>query len=102
MRPPAQGRRRYRLPRELSPGYEGEKKYRTLVEDGAHIGVNTNRIAPVTVGENAYTGAGSVVNKDVPAGKLAVGAPARAIWESPQRRRKRTGRERSAKNKTQG
>jgi bifunctional UDP-N-acetylglucosamine pyrophosphorylase/glucosamine-1-phosphate N-acetyltransferase len=51
--------------------------------------VNTTLIAPVTVGEDSYTGAGSVINKDVPAGRLAVGAPARAIRESPQRRRKR-------------
>src|SRR3712207_8112742 len=46
-------------------------------------------IAPVTIGEDAYTGAGSVVSKDVPPGKLAVGWPARAIKESPQSRRDR-------------
>jgi serine acetyltransferase len=43
-----------------------------------------------------------VVNKDVPAGKLAVGAPARAIRESPQRRRKRAGQDGSADNETGG
>ena len=86
----------------ITANYDGENKHRTMVGDGAHTGVNTNLIAPVTVGEDAYTGAGSVVNKDVPAGKLAVGAPARAIRESPQRRRKRAQQGESAKNETEG
>src|SRR5829696_7582006 len=59
----------------ITANYDGENKHRTKVGDGVFTGVNTNLIAPVTVGEDAYTGAGSVVNKDVPAGKLAVGAP---------------------------
>jgi len=42
-----------------------------------------------------------VVNKDVPAGKLAVGAPARAIRESPQRRKKRAGQYGPEKNETE-
>jgi bifunctional UDP-N-acetylglucosamine pyrophosphorylase / glucosamine-1-phosphate N-acetyltransferase len=86
----------------ITANYDGETKSRTMVGDGAFTGVNTNLIAPVTVGEDAYTGAGSVVNKDVPAGKLAVGAPARAIRESPQRRRKRTGQDGAAENETGG
>ena len=83
----------------ITANYDGVKKSRTTVGDGAFTGVNTNLIAPVTVGEDAYTGAGSVVNKDVPAGKLAVGAPARAIRESPQRRRKSAQQD---KNETEG
>jgi bifunctional UDP-N-acetylglucosamine pyrophosphorylase/glucosamine-1-phosphate N-acetyltransferase len=86
----------------ITANYDGENKHRTLVGDGVFTGVNTNLIAPVTVGEDAYTGAGSVVNKDVPAGKLAVGAPARAIRESPQRRRKRAQQGESAKKETEG
>src|SRR5215213_4160579 len=86
----------------ITANYDGENKHRTMVGDGAFTGVNTNLIAPVTVGEDAYTGAGSVVNKDVPAGKLAVGAPARAIRESPQRRRKRAQQGESAKKETEG
>src|ERR687890_33422 len=86
----------------ITANYDGETKSRTMVGDGAFTGVNTNLIAPVTVGEDAYTGAGSVVNKDVPAGKLAVGAPARAIRESPQRRRKRAQQGDSAKKETEG
>src|ERR687892_569862 len=86
----------------ITANYDGENKHRTLVGDGVHTGVNTNLIAPVTVGEDAYTGAGSVVNKDVPAGKLAVGAPARAIRDSPQRRRKRAQQGGSARDETEG
>ena len=86
----------------ITANYDGEKKYTTRVGDGAFTGVNTNLIAPVTVGEDAYTGAGSVINKDVPAGKLAVGAPARAIRESPQRSRKRTQQDRPTENETEG
>ena len=74
----------------ITANYDGQTKSRTSIGDGAFTGVNTNLIAPVTIGEDAYTGAGSVVNKDVPPGKLAVGAPARAIRESPQSRKKGT------------
>src|SRR5215210_2929427 len=63
----------------ITANYDGVNKHRTAVGDGAFTGVNTTLIAPVTVGEDSYTGAGSVINKDVPAGRLAVGAPARAI-----------------------
>jgi bifunctional UDP-N-acetylglucosamine pyrophosphorylase / glucosamine-1-phosphate N-acetyltransferase len=73
----------------ITANYDGVDKHRTTIRDGAFTGVDTTLIAPVTVGEDAYTGAGSVINKDVPPGKLAVGSPARAIRESPQRRRKR-------------
>jgi bifunctional UDP-N-acetylglucosamine pyrophosphorylase/glucosamine-1-phosphate N-acetyltransferase len=73
----------------ITANYDGVDKHRTIIRDGAFTGVDTTLIAPVTVGEDAYTGAGSVINKDVPPGKLAVGSPARAIRESPQRRRKR-------------
>ena len=73
----------------ITANYDGVDKHRTTIRDGAFTGVNTTLVAPVTVGEDAYTGAGSVINKDVPPGKLAVGSPARAIRESPQRRRKR-------------
>ena len=73
----------------ITANYDGVNKSKTTIGDGAFTGINTNLIAPVTIGEDSYTGAGSVVSKDVPPGKLAVGWPARAIKESPQSRRKR-------------
>src|SRR4029078_990848 len=61
----------------ITANYAGRKKHRTVIGNRAFIGSDTTLRAPITVGEGAYTGAGSVVTKDVPPGKLAVGLPAR-------------------------
>ncbi|MDD4152829.1 MAG: DapH/DapD/GlmU-related protein, partial [bacterium] len=63
----------------ITCNYDGRKKHHTVVGDEAFIGSDTKLIAPVTVGDGAVTGAGAVVNKDVPPWKVAVGMPARAI-----------------------
>jgi bifunctional UDP-N-acetylglucosamine pyrophosphorylase / glucosamine-1-phosphate N-acetyltransferase len=52
--------------------YDGYRKHRTKVGDGVRIGSDTMLVAPVTVGDGAVTGAGSVITKDVPPGALAV------------------------------
>lgn len=52
--------------------YDGKKKHRTQVEDGAFIGCNTNLVAPVKVGKNGYTAAGSTITEDVPEDALAI------------------------------
>lgn len=52
--------------------YDGENKYRTVIGDDAFIGCNTNLVAPVKIGNAAYTGAGSTITGDVPDGALAV------------------------------
>ena len=57
--------------------FDGEKKHRTVIEDGAFIGSDTMLVAPLRVGTRAATAAGSVVTRDVPADSLAVGVPAR-------------------------
>ena len=57
--------------------YDGEKKHETVIEDGAFIGSDTMLVAPVRVGRDASTGAGSVVTRDVPTGAQVVGVPAR-------------------------
>ena len=69
----------------ITANFDGKDKHRTTIEDGAFTGINTNLIAPITVGENAYVGAGSVVNKNIPPGKLAVGMPARVIRDAPEK-----------------
>jgi bifunctional UDP-N-acetylglucosamine pyrophosphorylase / glucosamine-1-phosphate N-acetyltransferase len=71
----------------ITANYDGVSKNQTKIGDGAFTGVNTNLIAPVTIGDGAYLGAGSVVNKDIPPGKLAVGMPARVIRNAPGRGR---------------
>ena len=67
----------------ITANYDGKGKHRTRIEDGVFTGINTNLVAPVTIGENAYLGAGSVVTKDIPPGKLAAGMPARVIRDAP-------------------
>lgn len=72
--------------------YDGRKKNRTVIEDGAFIGSDTMLVAPVRVGRGAVTGAGAVVTSDVPDGTRVAGVPARAIKRpNPQRRRKGDG-----------
>jgi bifunctional UDP-N-acetylglucosamine pyrophosphorylase / glucosamine-1-phosphate N-acetyltransferase len=56
----------------VTVNYDGYRKSRTVVEDGARIGSDTMLVAPVRVGKGAVTGAGSVITKDVPADALAV------------------------------
>lgn len=61
----------------ITANYDGTHKHRTTIGAGAFLGVDTMLVAPIVVGEGARTGAGAVVTRDVPAGKLAVGVPAR-------------------------
>ncbi len=53
--------------------YDGSKKYRSTVGDGAFVGCNVNLVSPVNVGEGAYVAAGTTVTGDVPEGALCVG-----------------------------
>ncbi len=63
----------------ITCNYDGKNKHQTRIGSGVKIGSDTMLVAPVTVGDGAVTGAGSVVTKDVEANKLVVGAPARPI-----------------------
>ena len=63
----------------ITCNYDGKQKNRTVIGDDAFIGSDTMLIAPVTIGARARTGAGAVVNRDIPSDSLAVGAPARVI-----------------------
>ena len=56
----------------VTVNYDRAKKYRTTIGDNAFIGCNTNLVAPVTVGEGAYTAAGSTITDDIPAMALAI------------------------------
>jgi bifunctional UDP-N-acetylglucosamine pyrophosphorylase/glucosamine-1-phosphate N-acetyltransferase len=56
--------------------FDGERKHKTIVGEGAFIGSDTMLVAPVRVGKGARIGAGSVVTKDIPDGALAFGVPA--------------------------
>ena len=56
----------------ITCNYDGVKKNKTVIEDGVFIGSNNSLVAPVKLGKNSYTGAGSTITEDVPAGNLAV------------------------------
>jgi len=56
----------------ITANYDGREKHRTTIGSGVRGGVDTSFVAPVTVGDDAYTAAGSVVTEDVPPGALAI------------------------------
>jgi bifunctional UDP-N-acetylglucosamine pyrophosphorylase/glucosamine-1-phosphate N-acetyltransferase len=56
----------------ITANYDGRHKHRTTIGAGVKGGVHTSFIAPVTVGDHAWTAAGSVVTEEVPEGALAV------------------------------
>jgi len=56
----------------ITCNFDGYEKHRTVIGDGAFIGSDTMLVAPVRIGRNAVTGAGSTITRDVPDGELAV------------------------------
>jgi bifunctional UDP-N-acetylglucosamine pyrophosphorylase/glucosamine-1-phosphate N-acetyltransferase len=68
----------------ITANYDGVAKHRTTIGQGVFLGVDTMLRAPLTLGDGSKTGAGAVVTKDVPPGKLAVGVPARIREIRPQ------------------
>ena len=68
----------------ITANFDGVRKNKTTIGEGAFIGVDTMIVAPRDIGPGAKTGAGAVVTKDVPAGKLAVGVPARIREPRPK------------------
>jgi len=75
----------------ITANYDGANKHRTVIGDNASTGSNSVMVAPVTVGEGATIGAGSVISKDAPAGKLTV-ARAKQVtidgWQRPVKKPK--------------
>ena len=56
----------------ITANYDGRAKHRTTVGERVRTGVDTTLVAPVSVGDDAYTGAGSVITEDVPPGALGI------------------------------
>jgi bifunctional UDP-N-acetylglucosamine pyrophosphorylase / glucosamine-1-phosphate N-acetyltransferase len=63
----------------ITCNYDGKNKHKTNIGSGVKIGSDTMLIAPVSVGDGAVTGAGSVITKDVPENTVVAGVPARVI-----------------------
>ncbi len=77
--------------------YDGVEKNHTIVGDHVRVGSDTMLIAPVVIGDGAYTAAGSVITDDVPAGSMAVGrSRQRNILDWVLRKRPGTGSARAA------
>ena len=70
----------------ITCNYDGANKFRTVIEDDAFIGSDSQLIAPVTVGKGATLGAGTTLSKDAPAGKLTFSRPRQITidgWKRP-------------------
>ncbi len=74
----------------ITANYDGREKHRTTIGDDVRGGVDTSFVAPVSVGDGAYTAAGSVITEDVPPGALAL---ARARQQNLEGWAEREGRE---------
>ena len=84
----------------ITANYDGSRKHRTHIGAGAFVSVDTMFVAPVSLGDGAYTGAGSVITHDVPPGALGVARARQRNVEGYADRRKE--RDASAHGKPDG
>ncbi|WP_197053881.1 bifunctional UDP-N-acetylglucosamine diphosphorylase/glucosamine-1-phosphate N-acetyltransferase GlmU [Chitinibacter sp. ZOR0017] len=73
----------------ITANYDGVNKFRTVIEDEVRIGSNNVLVAPITIGAQATTAAGSVLTKDAPAGQLTVARAKQvsiANWQRPTKK----------------
>ncbi len=66
----------------ITCNYDGANKFRTVIEDDAFIGSDSQLVAPVTVGKGATLGAGTTLTRDAPAGKLTISRPRQVTIEN--------------------
>jgi bifunctional UDP-N-acetylglucosamine pyrophosphorylase/glucosamine-1-phosphate N-acetyltransferase len=74
----------------ITANYDGRRKHRTVIGKHARTGVHTSLVAPITVGDESYTGAGSVVTDDVPDGALGIARAPQTNVEGYAEREKAT------------
>ncbi len=75
----------------ITCNYDGANKFRTIIEDGAFIGSDTQLVAPVTVGKNATIGAGSTITRDTPDNQLTLSRVKQVSvsgWQRPVKKEK--------------
>ena len=76
----------------ITANYDGRDKHRTTIGEGVKTSVDTSFVAPVSVGDGAYTGAGSVITDDVPDGALGIARSKQTNVEGyAERKEKPTG-----------
>jgi bifunctional UDP-N-acetylglucosamine pyrophosphorylase/glucosamine-1-phosphate N-acetyltransferase len=73
----------------ITCNYDGERKHRTSIGEGAFIGSNATLVAPIEVGDRGYVGAGSVITDAVPPDALALGRARQVVKEGWVRKRKK-------------
>jgi bifunctional UDP-N-acetylglucosamine pyrophosphorylase/glucosamine-1-phosphate N-acetyltransferase len=73
----------------ITCNYDGMRKHKTTIHDGVFIGSDTQLIAPVEIGKEAYIGSGSTITKNVPPRSLALSRPAQKIVKEWVEKRKR-------------
>ena len=74
----------------ITANYDGVAKHRTTIGDRVHTGVDTTLVAPVTLGDDAYTAANSAITKNVPPGALGVARERQTNIEGYADRKRRT------------
>ncbi len=79
----------------ITANYDGFRKHRTKIGRDTRIGVDTMLVAPVNVGDSAYTGAGSVIDEDVPPGALGISRAKQDNVEGYAQKKAREAREES-------
>jgi bifunctional UDP-N-acetylglucosamine pyrophosphorylase / glucosamine-1-phosphate N-acetyltransferase len=75
----------------ITANYDGANKHRTVLGNDVHVGSNCVLVAPVTVGDGATIGAGSVISKPAPSGRLTVARARQATienWSRPLKAKK--------------
>jgi bifunctional UDP-N-acetylglucosamine pyrophosphorylase / glucosamine-1-phosphate N-acetyltransferase len=73
----------------ITCNYDGKNKNPTIIEDDAFIGSNNSLVAPVTIGKNSYTAAGSTITQNVPAANLGIARSSQKNIEGWAKKRKK-------------
>jgi len=76
----------------ITCNYDGANKFKTIIEDGAFIGSNSQLVAPVTIGKEATIGAGSTITRDAPPGQLSLSRAKQTVvssWQRPIKQEKK-------------
>jgi bifunctional UDP-N-acetylglucosamine pyrophosphorylase / glucosamine-1-phosphate N-acetyltransferase len=76
----------------ITCNYDGVNKHLTRIEDGAFIGSDSTLVAPLTIGQGAYVGAGSCITQNVPADSLALGRSQQVVKPDWAKKRRETSR----------
>ena len=72
----------------ITCNYDGDGKYKTVIEDGVFVGSDAILVAPVRLGAGAYVGAASCITDDVPADSLALGRAPQVVKEGWAKRKR--------------